>query len=343
MTSAEAIVGAKSRVVLPYATVVAALAGLVVVLFVASLVIGYVHIDLWQAVQDLWAGVATPSAIVLYELRLPRALLGCLVGFSLGLSGAALQGLLRNPLAEPAIMGISGTAALGAVGVFYFGVAGALSLALPLGGVAGAAVATALLYALAGRGTGTMTLILAGVAITSFAGALTSLALNLAPNPYAVTEIVYWLLGSLTDRSLPHVWLVLPLMVVGWILILLSGPALDALTLGEDTASSLGFNLGRLRLQLIGGTALAVGSAVAVTGTIGFVGLVVPHLLRPLVAHQPGRLLLASGFGGAALTLAADISVRLLPIRPELKLGVVTAIIGAPFLFSLIYRLRTET
>jgi iron complex transport system permease protein len=187
-----------------------------------------------------------------------------------------------------------------------------------------------------------MTLILAGVAINSFAGALTSLALNLSPNPYAVTEIVFWLLGSLADRSLPYVWLVLPLMIIGWGLLLVSGPALDGLTLGEETAKSLGFDLGRLRLQLIAGTALAVGSAVAVTGAIAFVGLVVPHLLRPLVAHRPGRLLLVSGLGGAALTLAADIGVRLLPIRPELKLGVVTAIIGAPFLFGLIYRLREE-
>jgi iron complex transport system permease protein len=171
---------------------------------------------------------------------------------------------------------------------------------------------------------------------------LTSLALNLSPNPYAVTEIVFWLLGSFADRSLPYVWLVLPLMGLGWALLLASGPALDGLSLGEDTAKSLGFDLGRLRLQLIGGTALAVGSAVAVTGAIGFVGLVVPHLLRPLVDHRPGRLLLVSGLGGAVLTLAADIGVRVLPIRPELKLGVVTAIIGAPFLFSLIYRLRAE-
>jgi iron complex transport system permease protein len=319
---------------LPYGSLVTGLGALVVILFSASLAIGYLPVDLWQGVGDLWRGEWTPPALVLVELRLPRALLGCLVGFSLGLTGAALQGLLRNPLAEPGIIGISSTAALGAVVVFYSGLSGVLLLALPLGGVVGAMVATLLLYGLAGRGAGTMTLILAGVAISSFAGSLTALALNLAPNPFAVSEIVYWLLGSLADRSLPHVWLVLPLMLVGWTLILMSGPPLDALTLGEDTARSLGFNLGRLRLQLVAGTALSVGSAVAVTGSIGFIGLV--------VAHRPGRLLLVSGLGGAALTLAADISVRLLPVRPELKLGVVTAIIGAPFLFSLIYRLRAE-
>ena len=332
----------RQRWVLPYGVLVAVLAIAVAVLFGMSLYLGYANLDLVQAFRDLLSGDQSLSALVLTELRFPRAFLGCIVGFSLGLSGAAMQGLLRNPLAEPGIIGVSGMAALGAVTVFYFGVAGALSFALPLGGVAGAAVATFLLYGLAGRNAGTMTLILAGVAINSFAGALTSLALNLAPNPFAVVEIVYWLLGSLADRSLPYVWLVLPLMLVGWGLLLMSGPALDSLTLGEETARSLGFDLGRLRLQLIAGTALAVGSAVSVTGAIGFVGLVIPHLLRPLVAHRPGRLLLVSGLGGAALTLAADILVRVLPFRPELKLGVVTALIGAPFLFSLIYRLRGE-
>jgi iron complex transport system permease protein len=326
----------------PYGVLVAGLTILVVVLLGISLAIGYAPLDLGQSARDVWNGDKTLAALVLVELRLPRALLGCLVGFSLGLAGATMQGLMRNPLAEPGIIGVSGAAALGAVTVFYFGFAGALSLALPLGGVAGAVVATFLLYGLAGRGAGTMTLILAGVAINSFAGALTSLALNLSPNPYAVTEIVFWLLGSFADRSLPMVWLVLPMMLAGWGLLIMSGPALDGLTLGEDTAASLGFDLGRLRLQLIAGTALAVGSAVAVTGAIGFVGLVVPHVLRPLVGHRPGRLLFVSGLGGAALTLAADISVRLLPIRPELKLGVVTALIGAPFLFGLIYRLRGQ-
>ena len=178
--------------------------------------------------------------------------------------------------------------------------------------------------------------------MTMFSGALTSLALSLSPNPYAVTEIVFWLLGSLADRSMQYVWIVLPPMLVGWILLLMSGPALNSLTLGEETAQSMGFNLQTLRLQLIAGTALAVGSAVAVTGSVAFIGLVVPHLLRPLVGNLPGRLLFVSGLGGAALTLLADILVRVIPVRPELKLGVVMAIIGAPFLLSLIYRLRKD-
>lgn len=307
-----------------------------------SIGLGYASFDIEAAWKDVLAGRETIPALVLIEIRLPRALLGLLVGFSLGLTGAAMQGLLRNPLAEPGVVGISGMAALGAVGAFYSGLAGAFSLALPLGGIAGAFIAMFLLYVLAGRGASTTTLILAGVAINAFAGAMTSLALNLSPNPYAATEIVFWLMGSLADRTLSHVWLVLPLMLVGWGLMLSTGSALDGLTLGEDTARSLGFHLGRVRLQLIAGSALAVGSAVAVSGAIGFVGLVVPHLLRPLVGYSAGRLLLISGFGGALLTLGADSLIRVIPIRPELKLGVVTAMIGAPFLFSLIWRLRRE-
>lgn len=326
----------------PYGALIGGLSASIVALFSVSLAIGYAPLDVPQGISDALAGRATLAAIVLTELRLPRALLGGLVGFSLGLTGAAMQGLMRNPLAEPGIIGVSGTAALGAVTTYYFGFASALSLALPLGGVGGAFAATLLLFALAGRGAGTVTLILAGVAINSFAGALTSLALNLSPNPYAVSEIVFWLMGSFADRSLPYVFLAAPLMAFGWGLLLAAGPALDGLTLGEDTATSLGFDLGRLRMQLVLGAALSVGSAVAVTGAIGFVGLVAPHVMRPFVDSRPSRLLLAGGLAGAALTLAADILVRLLPVSPELKIGVVTAIVGAPFLFSLIYRLREE-
>ncbi len=321
---------------------IALLTGATLAVFVLSTAIGYAPLDLGAATRDWLAGRPSLPALVLTELRLPRAILGALVGFSLGLSGAAMQGLLRNPLAEPGVVGISSAAAFGSVLAFYSGLSASLSLALPLGGIIGAILATFLLFVLLGRGAGTATLILAGVALNAFAGAATALALNLAPNPYAALEIVFWLMGSLADRSLDHVLLALPLMLLGWGLLLSTAPALDALTLGEDTAASLGFDLGWLRLRLIGGTALAVGSAVAVSGAIGFVGLVVPHLLRPLVGNRPGRLLLASGFGGAILVLLADTALRLAPIRPELKLGVVTALIGAPFLFGLVNRMRRE-
>ena len=316
---------------------VAGLALLVAILIVASVAVGYAVLDLPAALGDWLAGRSTLPALVLMELRLPRALLGALVGFSLGLTGAVMQGYLRNPLADPGILGISSAAALGAVVVFYGGLAGSLSLALPLGGIAGAAIAALGINGLAARGTGTLGLILAGVGLSSLAGALTALALNLAPNPYAALEIVFWLMGSLADRSMDHVWLCLPLMILGWILMLSTARALDALALGEDTAASLGFDLVSVRIRIVTGAALAVGSGVAVSGAIGFVGLVVPHLVRPLVGARPGASLWASGLLGAVLVLGADLAVRLLPTRPELKLGVVTALVGAPFLIALLF------
>ena len=278
--------------------------------------------------------------IILFEVRLPRTLLGLIVGATLGLSGAALQGLLRNPLAEPGLVGTSSGAALGAVIVFYFAIGGTSGFLVPFGGMAGALLALVVLYALTGRDSNIMTLILAGVAINSFAGAMTSLALNLAPSPFAALEIVFWMLGSLADRSLQHVQIALPLTLVGWALLLSTGRPLDALTLGEDTAASLGYNRAWVRARVIGGTGLAVGAAVSVTGVIGFVGLVVPHLLRPLVGHRPSRLLIPSALAGALLTLVADMGVRLMPFGPELKLGVVTSIIGAPFFLYLLLRSR---
>jgi iron complex transport system permease protein len=283
------------------------------------------------------------AQLILSELRLPRAALALLVGATLGLSGAALQGMLRNPLAEPGLIGASSGAALGAVLVFYFGLGAVSSMFVPLGGVIGAFAALATLYLLAGRNPSITTLILAGVAISSFAGALTSLALNLAASPYAIYEMLFWLLGSFTDRSIDQLRFALPFMVLGWILLASTARALDALTLGEDTAATLGFDPTFLKLRAIAGTGLAVGASVAVSGVIGFVGLVVPHLMRPLVRHSPSRLLLPSALGGAALVLAADLLVRLPAGIPELKLGVVTSLIGAPFFLYLILKTRKET
>lgn len=307
---------------------------------IASVAIGYAPLDYGKALGDVLTGRQTMDAMVLVELRLPRALLGACVGFSLGLAGAALQGLMQNPLAEPGVIGVSGAAALGAVCVFYFGLAGSVTLALPLGGMFGAFFATLILLRLASRSQGSIALILAGVAINAFAGALTALALNLAPNPYAALEIVFWLMGSLADRTMAQVYLAAPLMLLGWMFLLGSARKLDAMALGEDTASSLGVDLAVVRMQLVSGASLAVGASVAVSGAIGFVGLVAPHLMRPLVNHRPGQLLLVSGFAGAILVLFADILVRLAPVRPELKLGVMTALIGAPFLISLLRRMR---
>jgi iron complex transport system permease protein len=303
------------------------------------------------AVASLWVGRggAGPTFgfggpvlgdIIFREIRLPRTLLALLVGGTLGLCGAALQGLLRNPLAEPGLLGASSGAALGAVIVFYFGLAGTTSLLLPLGAVSGSLLALAVLYGLAGRRADFLTIVLAGIAINALAAALTSLALNFAPSPYAALEILFWMLGSLADRSLAHVYVALPLMVPGWLLVAGAARGLDALTLGEQTAASLGFEPRRTQWLVIGGTALAVGGAVAVTGVVGFIGLVVPHLLRPTVGHHPSRLLVPSFLGGALLATLADIAIRLMPPGPELKLGVVTALLGAPFFLRLVMQPR---
>jgi iron complex transport system permease protein len=282
------------------------------------------------------------GVIIFREIRLPRALLGALVGGALGLAGAALQGYLRNPLAEPSLVGVSGGAALGAVLAIHLGLAAHFAFALPLGGLIGAAVAMLAVVALAGLHGGPMTLILAGLAVSAIATALISLALNLSQNPFAAVEMVLWMMGSLTDRSLTQVWLAGPLIVLGMALLLSVGRALDALTLGEDAAASLGVDLTRTRLAIVAGTALSVGAATAVTGIIGFVGLLVPHLLRPFAGHRPGLLLPASMLGGAAMLLVADVVLRLVQPWVELRIGVLTALIGAPFFVWLVLKTRSE-
>lgn len=320
--------------------VCAGLAALCLAGFIASLTVGPSAVGAMTALRDLWAGADTTAALIVGEVRLPRALLALLVGAALGMSGAALQGMLRNPLAEPAVIGVSPFAALGAVIAFYSGLANLHPLALPLGGVAGALLAVICLYLLAGRSGGVLTLVLAGIALSNLAGALTSLALSLSPNPFALAEIVFWLLGSLADRSMTHVGLAAPFIIAGCALLASTGRELDALTLGESTARSMGVRLGWLRAKVVVGTALAVGAGVAVSGAIGFVGLIVPHLLRPLAGWRPGLLLLPSALGGAALMLAADVAVRLPASGAELKLGVLTALIGAPFFLFMVLKSR---
>lgn len=303
-------------------------------LVVVSASIGSTRLTAWNMLADD-PGIRTLARTVVLDIRLPRTVLALLAGASLGLSGAVLQGLLRNPLADSGVIGISALASLGAVLAFYFGL-----WSVAAGGIAGGMASALLLVALAGRNTGTLTLLLAGVALSSFAVALTSLVLNLAPSPLAAHEMMFWLLGSVADRSWEHVRIATPFILGGWALLLTTGRGLAALTLGEDVAHSLGIDLGRLRLTAIVGTALCVGGSVAVTGSIGFVGLVVPHLLRPVVRQDAGRLLWASTLGGALLLLAADIAVRLMAVGQELKLGVATALVGAPFFLWQVLRMR---
>jgi iron complex transport system permease protein len=309
-------------------------------LFTVSLMTGPAGLDLATSAAGLFGGSDEAARLVMQEIRLPRALLGCMIGATLGLTGAVLQGYLRNPLADAGVLGIGGTASLGAVIALYSGLSSVFAPALPLMAVAGAILAVGLLQLLAGRKPSVLTLILAGVAISSLAGALTALALNLSGNPFAALEILFWMLGSLTDRSMLHLALAAPFMLAGWAMLALLGRSLDALTLGPDVAASMGIHLARTQMLMILGTALSIGGATAVAGTIGFVGLVVPHLLRPLVGHQPSRLLPASALAGASLLLAADIAVRLVAPGRDLKLGVLTAMIGAPFFLWLVVKTR---
>lgn len=303
------------------------LAFLVLLLFAAALLTGA-------------AGFGVPEATILWQIRLPRAALAPLVGGGLGLAGAVLQGALRNPLADPGLLGLSGMAGLGAVVVFYWGLAAAFPPALPLAGLAGAALGSVMLLGAMGRtGSGTA-LILAGVALSAFAAALLALALTLAPNPFALAEITFWLMGGLADRTLTHLALAAPLILLGGALLLRLGRGLDALALGEEVAASLGLPAARTLRGATIGVALTVGAGTAVAGGIGFVGLVVPHLLRPWIGERPSALLLPSALAGAALLQTADLLARaaplLLPLHEEPRLGVLTALIGAPFLVRLV-------
>jgi iron complex transport system permease protein len=318
------------------------LSALVATLFALSLTIGPAQTGPLQSLAALLGGADGPLPMVMREIRLPRALLAALIGAGLGMAGAALQGYLRNPLAEPGLIGVSGSAALGAVLALQAGLTATASLGLPLAALIGAVIGVFLVMGLAGARGGSLTLILAGIAISALASALTSLVLNLSPNPFAANDIVFWMMGSLADRSMTHLWLALPFILIGGALLASTARGLDALTLGEDAAETLGLSLSRLRLLVVLGTASIVGGATAVAGAIGFVGLVVPHILRPFVGAQPSRLLWASALGGAALLLMADIAVRLILPDRDLKLGVITALIGAPLFLHLIFKTRRE-
>lgn len=315
--------------------VLTALAGL------ASLGFGTVSLAPDRVIAALLGNGDPIASTIVLDLRMPRMLLGLLVGAMLGLAGAALQGFLRNPLAEPSVLGASNAAALGAVIALYFGIAELDPALLPLFAIAAAMIALVLLFGLSGQSESALTLILAGIAIATLAGAGISLALNMSPNPFAAMEIMNWLLGSLENRSSQHVWIALPCIVIGGGLLLWDARALDALTLGEDGARALGINLPAVRWRLLIGVAIGVGGAVAVSGSIGFVGLIVPHLIRPFTDRSPSAILWPSAIGGALLLTLSDLGVRLIPATSELKLGVVTAFLGIPvFLVHLLRERR---
>lgn len=303
--------------------------------FLLSLTAGKV----WIAPTDWFSDTA--NGWIMAELRLPRAILGLAIGAVLGLSGAVLQGYLRNPLADPTVVGVSSSAALGGVTAIFLGLT-VYPLGLFVCAMIGAALAMLLLAAMAGRSGGPLGFILAGMVLSTLAGSLTAFLISIAPNPFAASEIIAWLMGALTDRGMDDVIHAVPFMAVGGAILLVTGPALDALTLGEDTAYSLGFNPARERWMIVAGVGLAVGASVAVSGVVGFVGLIVPHFIRSLIGERPSSILFPSALGGAILTLTADSLVRLTPGAGEVRLGIAMAVLGAPFFFLLLTRIRSR-
>jgi iron complex transport system permease protein len=299
-------------------------------LFAVSALAGTAPVSLGESLAALAGQGDAATRTILWEIRLPRAAAAFAVGAALGLAGAGLQGLLQNPLAEPGVLGVSAFSALGAVVAIFFGLAGVSSFAVPVAAILGAGVATVLLAAAAMRGAGSVTLLLIGIGLSSFAGALMSLALNLAPNPYSLADLVNWMMGSVANRSWADIVLAAPALAIGAALVLASGPGLRALSLGDETAASLGADPKRTRLLVIGGASLLAGASVATAGTIGFVGIVAPHVMRPFVGHDPQRLLVPSALFAGIVLLVADIAIRVLPFQQELKLGVAAALVGGP-------------
>ena len=308
--------------------------------FVVSLVTGPAPLSLADVIAALLGMGDTAANLIVQDLRLPRAVLTIACGAGLGMAGAALQGMLRNPLASPDLLGTGNAAAFGAVFILALGLAGTGSVILPLSSILAALVSIMLLLWLSGRDARPLTVILAGLALSTFAGALVALTLNLAPNDFLALEIAFWLLGSFADRGPVHVAIALPFLAGGMALMLSQRKLIAALTLGEETARSLGADTPARRIALLCGVAATVGGQVAVSGVIGFVGLVVPHLVRPLVGGRPDALLVPSALAGAAILTLADIGVRIMPTIDELKIGVLTALVGAPFFFLLVARER---
>ena len=301
-----------------------------IAMIAAACLLGSTPMEFTRVVSALLGQSSPGDNIVVWQIRLPRALAAFVVGGALGASGAALQGLLRNPLAEPGVLGVTATSSLFATFALYYGLASASVYLLPIYAIAGALVATALLAVAAIRVRSIVTLILLGVGLSSFSAAAMSLLLNLAPNPFSLFDMINWLLGSVANRSFDDLRIALPFVIAGVGLLLLTRRGLSALTLGEEAASGIGLNLRRQRIAVVLGAGLATGASVALAGAIGFVGIVAPHIIRPLVGYDPARSILPSAILAGIILVVADIGVRLLPTTSELKLGVVAALIGAP-------------
>ena len=293
----------------------------------------------WRSIAELLQEDSALAWAVFFELRLPRALLALIYGATLGASGAAIQALFANPLASPDLTGTTSGAALGAVVTAYL-LEFSSPLALSGGAVVGAVAALGLLLALAGSRAETSTLLLAGLAISALAGALTTLALALAPSPFAFYDAYDWLMGSLVDRSLSQAFFALVPALICILLLLRQVAPLESLSLGEESAQAMGYDLRRTRLWVVALSALGVGGCVAICGAIGFVGLVAPIFARRLTRGHPGRAVIPAALIGGVLLLAADLAVRMAPLGRTLPIGVVTAMLGAPFFLFLVLRMR---
>ena len=296
----------------------------------AACLLGSTPMPAGRILQAFFGGADAADRLVIWQIRLPRALAAYLVGMALGISGAALQGLLRNPLAEPGVLGVSASASLAATFSLYYGLVALSPWVLPMAAIVGALAATALIAVAAIRTHSVVTLILIGVGLSSFTGAAMSLLMNLAPNPFSLSDMINWMLGSVANRSFHEIGLAAPFLFAGMAILLISRRGLSALTLGEEAASGIGLDLRRQRILTVLGAGLATGGSVALAGAIGFVGIVAPHIIRPFVNHDPARSLVPSALLAGLILVLADIGVRVLPTSSELKLGVVAALIGAP-------------
>lgn len=315
---------------IPRITLVPALALISIAMIIISCFSGAVPLSPSAILAALFGNGAPEIQTIVREIRLPRSLAAWCAGAALGASGAALQGLLRNPLADPGVLGISSTAALGAVIVLYFNIAALGFWIVPVAAIIGALAATVLLYILGAMHVSTTRLILIGVGLSSFTGAMITLVMNLAPNPFALADLINWLFGTVAHRSMRDLVLITPFMGAGIALLIAGQRHLSALTLGEETALTLGVDLNRTRAMMITGSALLTGASVAIAGAIGFVGIIAPHLMRPLVGHDPGRTIIPAALLAGIILVLTDMIIRLLPFNQELKLGVVAALIGAP-------------
>jgi iron complex transport system permease protein len=309
------------------------LVGLSLTAVFAACLLGSTPLPVDRVFAALFGMGSEADQLVVWAIRLPRALAAFLVGAALGISGAALQGLLRNPLAEPGVLGVSASAALTATFALYFGLVALGDWVLPL---------AAIIAFAAIRTQSVVTLILIGVGLSSFAGAMMSLLMNFAPNPFTLSDMVNWMLGSVANRSFQEIKYTAPVMLGGMAILFFSRRGLSALTLGEEAASGIGLNLRNQRILTVLGAGLATGASVALAGAIGFVGIVAPHLIRPLVGHDPARSLIPSALFSGLIIVLADICIRIIPTTNELKLGVVAALIGAPAFVWIAMQRRTS-